>query len=393
MPVLLEERVPQRPDHGCPVDRGGAETPHRGPGVAKGLAALRHSDKRHDHLVAGARWIEAVLVIGQVQVPVVDDGQVEVVGEHLAEGDHPVDDRRRRAGWIGRVADLSACPAPAFAQPGAAVRVAELFAEPRGHPLMEDTRRVIVELHVRAVGRHVTGERWSLDLEPTVAGSRGRADAEPHPGTRALRVVADRRRDGVGRRAVVRWRIHEEQRVAVVDPAPDHSRVGHRAEDGAARRGKSTWTSPRGDSAPQEHRVGAAQGARPGAALRSLGGFSFESLEGGARRPREPVGGHRHTEAVLQPTQTAQREGRCSTPGLREGTRSGCCRPPRQCDLGAPTGHCKGPRKNNFPLWTADASRLAALLVGRILPVCSLLAPGQPSASTPQSGNLFLRGP
>src|SRR5262245_52615651 len=32
----------------------------------------------------------------------------------------------------------------------------------------------------------------------------------------------------------------------------------------------------------------------------------------------------------------------------------------------------------------ADASRLAALLVGRILPVCSLLAPCDPGASAPE---------
>ncbi len=32
-------------------------------------------------------------------------------------------------------------------------------------------------------------------------------------------------------------------------------------------------------------------------------------------------------------------------------------------------GQLSGPRKNNFPSSAADASRLAALLVGRILPV------------------------
>ena len=35
----------------------------------------------------------------------------------------------------------------------------------------------------------------------------------------------------------------------------------------------------------------------------------------------------------------------------------------------------KGPRKNHFPFSAADASHLAALLVGRILPVYSLLEP------------------
>ncbi len=47
----------------------------------------------------------------------------------------------------------------------------------------------------------------------------------------------------------------------------------------------------------------------------------------------------------------------------------------------------------DFPFSAADPSRLAALLVGRILPVRSLLAPCQPGASTPHNGNLFLRDP
>ena len=38
----------------------------------------------------------------------------------------------------------------------------------------------------------------------------------------------------------------------------------------------------------------------------------------------------------------------------------------------------EGPRKNNVPLSAADTSRPAALLVSRILSVCSLLAPCQP---------------
>ena len=43
--------------------------------------------------------------------------------------------------------------------------------------------------------------------------------------------------------------------------------------------------------------------------------------------------------------------------------------------------------------WPADPSRLAASLVGRILPVCSLLAPCQAGASTPKTANLFFTGP
>ena len=48
---------------------------------------------------------------------------------------------------------------------------------------------------------------------------------------------------------------------------------------------------------------------------------------------------------------------------------------------------------NNFTSLTADPSRLAAFLVGRILPVCSLLTPCQPGASTPKHANLFMAGP
>ena len=44
----------------------------------------------------------------------------------------------------------------------------------------------------------------------------------------------------------------------------------------------------------------------------------------------------------------------------------------------------KGPSGNNCAILAADASRLAALLVGRILPVCSLLAPCDPGASAPE---------
>ena len=39
---------------------------------------------------------------------------------------------------------------------------------------------------------------------------------------------------------------------------------------------------------------------------------------------------------------------------------------------------------------TADASRLSALFVAYRLPVCALLSPGQPGASTPRLGNLIL---
>jgi hypothetical protein len=56
-------------------------------------------------------------------------------------------------------------------------------------------------------------------------------------------------------------------------------------------------------------------------------------------------------------------------------------------------GWTKGPTKNNYPFWDADASRLAALLVGHISRYYSLLAPCQTGASAPENGHLFLAGP
>ena len=47
---------------------------------------------------------------------------------------------------------------------------------------------------------------------------------------------------------------------------------------------------------------------------------------------------------------------------------------------------------NNFTFLAVDPSRLPAFLVGRILPGCSLLAPCQPGALTPENANLFLTG-
>src|SRR4026209_690276 len=49
----------------------------------------------------------------------------------------------------------------------------------------------------------------------------------------------------------------------------------------------------------------------------------------------------------------------------------------------------KGLPGNNCTILTADASRLAALLVGHMLPACSLLAPCDPGASTPRTAHLF----
>src|SRR5207247_258909 len=49
----------------------------------------------------------------------------------------------------------------------------------------------------------------------------------------------------------------------------------------------------------------------------------------------------------------------------------------------------KGPSRNNCTIPDADASRLAALLVAYILPVCALLAPCHAGASTPRTAHLF----
>src|SRR6266851_4106521 len=45
----------------------------------------------------------------------------------------------------------------------------------------------------------------------------------------------------------------------------------------------------------------------------------------------------------------------------------------------------KGPSGNNCAILAADASRLAALLVGHMRPACSLLAPCDPGASAPRN--------
>jgi hypothetical protein len=44
---------------------------------------------------------------------------------------------------------------------------------------------------------------------------------------------------------------------------------------------------------------------------------------------------------------------------------------------------------NNVTTLAADASRLAALLVGHMRPACSLLAPGDPGASPPILGHVI----
>ena len=45
---------------------------------------------------------------------------------------------------------------------------------------------------------------------------------------------------------------------------------------------------------------------------------------------------------------------------------------------------------NNCAILDADASRLAALLLTYILPVCALVAPCQAGASTPRTTHLFM---
>jgi len=64
-------------------------------------------------------------------------------------------------------------------------------------------------------------------------------------------------------------------------------------------------------------------------------------------------------------------------------TRTGCVRKA----LGHPNRRLrtKGPGGNKVAISADDASRLAALLVGHRHPACSLLAPGDPGASPPES--------
>ena len=49
----------------------------------------------------------------------------------------------------------------------------------------------------------------------------------------------------------------------------------------------------------------------------------------------------------------------------------------------------KGPSGNNSAILAADASRLAALLVGHMHPACSLLAPCDPGASAPRNDTVI----
>ena len=52
--------------------------------------------------------MQTVLIVREVEVPLVDDGEIEVVGEDLIEEDHPIDALRCRSGRVGRIACLSA---------------------------------------------------------------------------------------------------------------------------------------------------------------------------------------------------------------------------------------------------------------------------------------------
>ena len=59
-------------------------------------------------------------------------------------------------------------------------------------------------------------------------------------------------------------------------------------------------------------------------------------------------------------------------------------RPLRAIGLRASAYAAKDPEKNKAANLAADASRLAALLVAYIVPLCALLAPCRPGASTPR---------
>ena len=56
---------------------------------------------------------------------------------------------------------------------------------------------------------------------------------------------------------------------------------------------------------------------------------------------------------------------------------------------GATRGHTYDPDRNKGAILGADASRLAASLVGHMHPACSLLAPCDPGASAPMLGTLI----
>jgi hypothetical protein len=92
---------------------------------------LRHVYEVECELVAGACRLKAVLVICEVEAPIMDDREIEVVREHLTEEDHPVDALWRHPRWVGRISNLSALTAPALMKPGTIVVLLEPLANPR----------------------------------------------------------------------------------------------------------------------------------------------------------------------------------------------------------------------------------------------------------------------
>jgi hypothetical protein len=173
--VLFEERAPELASHGGSFDLGLLELVDRGPGVTE-PSRLGGIDKGHDHFFAGASWLQAVLVIGQEEASVVDNGQVEVVGKNLAEGAHPIATLGRRGKRIGRITKLSSHAPPTLAEPATRVFLGELVTKPLPHLGGEGSRGALGEPQVRAVRRDFRLQLGASDLEDAARGLGSRSD-------------------------------------------------------------------------------------------------------------------------------------------------------------------------------------------------------------------------
>src|SRR5262249_10550511 len=97
----------------------------------------------------------------------------------------------------------------------------------------------------------------------------------------------------------------------------------------------------------------------------------------------DPVSGHRACKVLARIADTAPRPDF----GVSVGA---CPTPPGERRPGSPGGQGQlRARPQNLATLAAHASRLAALLVSYILPVCALLAPWHAGASTPIVATLF----
>ena len=144
---------------------------NRSPRVADGLSAralVGYIKEVGGELVAGTSRFQTVLIVCEVEAPLVDDGEIEVVGEDLTEEDHPIDAFRCGSGRVCRIACLSAYTRPALVKPSTMVVLLEPVADP-GDEFGREPARGLVDLQASAVGGHLTGESRLLDLRTSIA--------------------------------------------------------------------------------------------------------------------------------------------------------------------------------------------------------------------------------